>query len=437
MIHPTRYLVIVALVFCHSASFSRAAAQVVQKKKSLTGTISGRVTIHGKGRAGIMLSLSDAASLQGQLAKATTNDNGDYRLIGIAPGHWVVTPIAPAFVVVDYSFESIGKTVVVAAGESVDGIDFALARGGVITGKVTDADGRPLIEERLTLIPADRGPGLLPKNPYDPRTLLTDDRGVYRIFGLAAGRYKIAVGQPQKSGMVATARRAYQQTFHPDTTEPAKATIVEVAEGGEAAHIDITVGRALQSFSASGQIVDGETGEPVPGRRWGLARMTDNRDTNFYPAAYPSNNKGEFKIEGLLPGRYAVFVQPDQDVPAYSESVQFEVLDRDIDGLVIKTLPGATLSGRVVIEGIQDKAFFARLSQMRLNIYVYSPATAFPNWHSAAINPDGSFHIGGLQPGTASINTVSSRDPSLVKNFSNPSYRAIRNRTAPRDRDES
>ena len=45
--------------------------------------------------------------------------------------------------------------IVVAAGESVDGIDFALVGGGVITGRVTDSDGRPLIEERLNLIPAD------------------------------------------------------------------------------------------------------------------------------------------------------------------------------------------------------------------------------------------------------------------------------------------
>lgn len=159
------------------------------------------------------------------------------------------------------------------------------------------------------------------------------------------------MGQPEKSGVVTTTRRAYQQTFYPDTTNPAKATVVEVTEGGEASQIDNTVGRALQSFSASGQIVDGETGKPVTGRRWALARLTDNRDTNFYPTNYPSNNQGEFKIEGLLPGRYAVFVQPDQDVPAYSEPVQFEVLDKDLDGLIIKTLPGATLSGRVVIEG--------------------------------------------------------------------------------------
>jgi hypothetical protein len=234
---------------------------------------------------------------------------------------------------------------------------------------------------------------------------------------VAAGHYKVAVGQEQKSGLISTTRRAYLQTFYPDTTNPAKATLVEVTEDGEVSKIDVTVRRALRSFRAKGQIVNGETGEPVPGRRWGLAKLTDNRDRVFLPANSPSNKKGEFTVEGVLPGRYAVFVEPDQDAPAFSEPVQFEVQDKDIDGIVIKTQPGATLTGKVVIEGIQDKAFFARLSQMRLNVYVYSSEIALPNWHSAAINPDGSFIVRGLQPGTANINTVSSADSSLVKNL--------------------
>ena len=60
---------------------------------------------------------------------------------------------------------------------------------------------------------------------------------------------------------------------------------------------------------------------------------------------------GEFTIEGLLPGRYAVFVQPVADGDAFSEPVPFEIVDKNIEGLVIKTATGASLTGRVVIEG--------------------------------------------------------------------------------------
>jgi hypothetical protein len=422
-----------ALVISNVGFLSIAEAQLTQTKKSLPGTITGKVTLQGKGAPGIVVGLrsGDPGFRPGLLMKATTDQEGNYRLTGISAGSWLVMPFAPRFVVANYSFGATGKMIVLAPGESIGGMDFALLGGGVITGKVTDANGLPLIEERINLIPADSPqpivgkhpsgsdswPGVTIADPKEPRFSLTDDRGVYRIFGVAAGHYKVTVGQEQKSGFLTTTRRAYLQTFYPDTTNPAKATLVEVTEGSEVSNIDIIVRRALKSFSAKGQIVTSDTGEPVSGRRWGFAKLTDNQDRSFVPATSPSNKKGEFNIEGLLPGRYAVFVEPDQNAPAYSEPVQFEVQDKDIDGLVIKTQAGATLSGKVMIEGIQDKAFFAKLSQMQLNVYVYSTATALPNWHSAAINPDGSFIVRGLQPGTASINTVSSTDSSLVKNL--------------------
>jgi hypothetical protein len=422
MLHPVRFFML-GLVIGSLGFYSKAAAQLAPLEKNPAGTISGKVTIHGKGTAGIVIGLraADPGSRPGLLVKVTSDEEGNYRFSGVASGRWLVIPFAPASVVASSSlnsFGSKGKMIVVAAGESVDGIDFTLVGGGVITGKVTDSDGRPLIEERLYLIPVDSTtPGVTAPLPDATRPPQTDDRGVYRAFGLAPGRYKVSVGQPEKSGVVMPTRRAYQQTFYPDTINPAKATVVEVTEGGEASQIDIVVGRSLKTFSATGQMVDAETGKPVVGKRWSLARLTENWNPNFYPTNSRSNNNGEFKMEGLLPGRYAVFVQSDQDAPAYSEPVQFEISDKDIAGLVIKTLPGATLSGKVVIEGIQDKAFFAKLTQMRLNVYVYAAASGFPSWHSAAINSDGSFQIRGLQPGTASINTVSSADASLVKNL--------------------
>lgn len=432
MFQLVRYLTALALVISSGGFFSSAEGQVDQAKRSV-GSIAGKVTVKGKGRAGIIVGLRpvDSGFPPRQLLKAISDEAGNYRFEGVGPGRWLVMPYAPTSVVVHYPFASTGKMIVVAARESVDGIDFDLLGGGVITGRVTDSDGRPLIEERINLFPADSTllaqgrhpsgadswPGVTIADPREPRSAQTDDRGVYRIFGLVAGRYKVAVGQPEKSGSVIATRRTFLQTFYPDTTNPGKATVIEVTEGGEVSNIDITVGRALRSFSAKGQIVENETGKPVPGRRWGLARLTDTRDTIFNPAASASNSTGEFKIEGLLPGRYAVFVQPDQNRPAYSEPVQFEILDKDIDGMIIKTQPGGSLSGKVMFEGMHDKTFFAKLSQMSLNVYVYSQATALPNWHSAAINSDGSFQIRGLQPGTASINTVSSADSTLVKNL--------------------
>lgn len=419
MLHTTFYLTF-ALVACTGGFSSRAEAQTAQGESAPAGTISGKVTFHGKALPGIIIALrrADGDSQFSPSARATSAPDGSYSLRGVRRGRWLVIPYAPAFVAATQDFRSTGgKMIVVAAGESVADVDFDLLGGGVITGRVTDSDGRSVIEERLSLIATDSTiPGGAARNIEERRVIMTDDRGVYRIFGVAAGRYKVAVGQPPNSARVATVRPAYQQTFYPGTTSLEKATVVEVTEGGEASQIDIVVGRALQSFRASGHIIDGETDKRVPDRRGGISRLSDNNNPNMYSTTYISNKKGEFQIEGLLPGRYAIFIQPDQNLPGYSELVQFEVMDKDVEGLVLKTQPGATLSGKVVVEGVQDKTFLAKLSQMRLNVYAYS-AAGLPNWHSAIINPDGSFQLRGLPPGTASFNTVSSADPSLVKNL--------------------
>jgi hypothetical protein len=157
MFHPARYLIVLVFVTCGLGPCSRAKAQEGQTRKSSSATVIGKVTIQGKGAPGIVVGLRYNApgSQRALTLRATTDEYGDYRIVGIIPGSCVVAPLAPGFVVTDYSYNTPGKTILTVEGETVEDIDFALLPGGVVTGKVTDADGRPLIEERVTLLPFD------------------------------------------------------------------------------------------------------------------------------------------------------------------------------------------------------------------------------------------------------------------------------------------
>src|SRR6185503_7050296 len=99
-----------------------------------------------------------------------------------------------------------------------------LVPGGVITGRVVDSEGQPLIEQHVAVVPADERAQRRP----NASGVATDDRGVYRIFGLPAGRYKVSVGDPNFYSGVRP--RVVTQTFYPDVTDAAKAGIVEVKE---------------------------------------------------------------------------------------------------------------------------------------------------------------------------------------------------------------
>lgn len=160
--------------------------------------------------------------------RATTDASGNYHITDVPLGSYQLSPIAPGYV------SGNQKVVIVGEGEAVADFDFALVRGGVVTGRVTDADGRPVIEERVYLLAADTAPqpGMM-SEPSAGTT--TDDRGIYRMFGIKDGRYRVAVGKSDRSffDSVTIGRKLYQQTFHPDVSDPTKATVVVVGERGK------------------------------------------------------------------------------------------------------------------------------------------------------------------------------------------------------------
>src|SRR6185295_6017517 len=107
----------------------------------------------------------------------------------------------------------------VAEGEAVTKIDFALLRGGVITGRITDSEGHPLISERVSVVLKDSTPdsGGRATMFEGPRNR-TDDRGIYRIYGLGPGSYKVSVGQAASGGAVTVMGMGdsqYVKTFYP------------------------------------------------------------------------------------------------------------------------------------------------------------------------------------------------------------------------------
>jgi hypothetical protein len=111
-----------------------------------------------------------------------------------------------------------------------------------------------------------------------------------------------------------------------------------------------------------------------------------------------SNKDGEFKVENLAPGKYAVYSQPPADSDWHSDAVKFEVTDQDVDGLVIKTSRGASVSGVVILEGSNDAKVRANLLTTRI-IGLVADGYLGRSDPSATINPNGSFRITGLAAG--------------------------------------
>src|SRR6185295_5084142 len=179
----TLYRVALAsMIIISPISISSSRAQ--DSKKDPAGSITGRVTVGGKPapRVTVLLTPGDRVVQQTPATRVTTDEDGRFKLTALPAGSYTVLPHTPALVVpAETNFGQPGKSVTLGDGEEVDDVDFSLVKGGVITGRVTDADGRQLVEQRVTVTRIDERGQRVPTAAFNPFMYSTDDRGVYRI----------------------------------------------------------------------------------------------------------------------------------------------------------------------------------------------------------------------------------------------------------------
>jgi protocatechuate 3,4-dioxygenase beta subunit len=415
-----------------AAALLLALAPAAFAQKEAPATVSGRVTDgeHAAPGVTVMLIYSDPPQRFRPAARAKTDADGRFLLTGVAPGRYQLLPVAPAYVVEGISMSyPPGRPLNLNAGEEVKDIDFKMEPGGVITGRVTDADGNPVVAEPVAVVPVEQPTGP-PRFNFDQRDQMTDDRGVYRLFGLPPGSYRVSVGRADDSGAVSFGRRKlFRRTFYPDATEQEQARVVEVKSGVEAADVDITVGRALKTYRVSGRFVTADTNQPVAGVTVGFGTAdAQGRRTGGYGGGTTTNARGEFVTEGLAPGHYSVYAatsfQQQGPTDFYSDPVLFEVADGDVSGLTVRLKRGATVSGVVTIEGAADRAAAAQmLSAVRVYAFVepskQRPAVMGGPTRPVNVNPDGTFSVTGLSPGRVRVgvmnDTVKGLSPTRIE----------------------
>ncbi|HKO44011.1 MAG TPA: carboxypeptidase-like regulatory domain-containing protein [Pyrinomonadaceae bacterium] len=404
---PRKRIFCLGAFVCSVVLFSASNYLSQTPAKSNSASISGRVTVAEKGVADVTVVAISATAFDGRtIGRAKTDQEGNYRIDGLPAGSFRLSPVT-----LPYALEGShgvpemrGQTINVVDGEAVDRVDFKLVRGGVITGRITDVDGNPVIGEQVGVHGSNvRSESWSFENPRNR----TDDRGIYRIFGLAAGEYRVSVGQDNPSAIGSAIGRSggfYIKTYFPGTTKQSEAKVLELKEGAELSNVDFVVGRLSDGFAISGRVVD-NTGKPQPTVSVGYSRVVEGKQDfgglNFMSL---TDADGKFRAEGIQPGKYRVFTLggPTQPRTLYSEVSQFEVVDADVTGIVITLRPGATISGVAVIENNPDPGLIAGLQTIQLYA-ASSQNDRAPSVAITQINADGTFTLSGLSPGKVRI----------------------------------
>ena len=205
------------------------------------GTITGRImNDEGTGMPNVTVHIiratsgRRAASPRGN-TEVVTDKDGNFRGAGLSPGLYTIdVPRVKEYVMRPLTAAESGERRYYRIGDS---ITITLMKGGVITGRVTNPDGQPIVgvEISATMVRDAEGYSVRDALEGDPR--MTDDRGIYRIFGLRPGSYIVGTSGSMSDAYFSPYAGS-AMTYHPSATHDT-ATEVAVASGAEATGIDI------------------------------------------------------------------------------------------------------------------------------------------------------------------------------------------------------
>ena len=337
-----------------------------------------------------------------------------------------VSAVKDAYIAMSYGATRPGRTgarVAVAAGETAR-VAIRLPRGAVITGSVTDVDGLPAQGVRVAALARRFSRFGIGDVQYatagTPAGAVTDDCGTYRIYGVPAGDYVVAVQagpvfglppgttgtvvQVMSGGKLGTRKMLLSDVFHPGVTDVARATRVTVRAGEERAGVDIQLEYVpLATITGTVNVPAG----------FGPARVTLSRmDELTRPPGGPvtsADNLGRFQFPLLAPGQYRITARATGlAAPAEGRgggTPGVEVQDATADVMVngddvdvtLATQSALAISGRLVFES--DRASPPALpSQLRVN--VPAMASGGTAWGMPPIVFDGTrFRMEGIVPG--------------------------------------
>jgi hypothetical protein len=375
-----------------------------------SASISGRVTLDGKPVANRMVWIEISSFFFADYMKVTTDAEGRFTFRRLFGGTFNLFVGFEGFHQNRETVLGGAHSVRIADGETVKDIELRLRPGGIITGRITDKEDRPVVTQRLKLFRLTKNAGMNLEKwddfsegyfDFKSKEIWTDREGVYRISGLPPGRYIVGIGNfllPGEGGYVNIRWNEPPPTFYPDVSDPRQATVIELGLGEVAANRDIRTGEPVKHFTIAGKLVDDVTGALVSDLQVLVGYKMKRGASGEVPADPNFHAKGEFRILGIRPGDYLVRVlNPRTDSEYFVEPFPITVRDGDLN-LTIRLKRGATLTGQLQILGKPDSFLF---SQCSIVLFPRSPSEG--EFRNGILNADGTFQFVGVPPGNYEI----------------------------------
>jgi len=220
------------------------------------GSVSGRISQYQSRRsddewrpnspaANIAVSLTDKA---GRI-ETTTNENGDFRFGDLVPGEYEISFSAPEGFTPAPSNQ---KVRIPEKGCVVK--DFLISRETSMSGRITDADGKPVTKICAELVPTEQ---INERYKRDSKVVMVDEDGRFELRLVPPGSYYLGV-RFQSSVL----KHGYPRTFYPGTQIVDSAVAITIREGQTLKDLDFQLPKTFAERKVEG-IITFPDGKPV------------------------------------------------------------------------------------------------------------------------------------------------------------------------------
>ena len=313
-----------------------------------TGAITGRVLGEDGSTVDGAIVFCTPFGSDSQSKTTTADEEGQFSFAELTPAAYRISARSPGYVLattvgVDGQIARIG-----------DSLSLSLVKGGVITGRVTNASGAPVIAVQVMAQRVRDAEGRLLRTDPFSRPRLTDDRGIYRLFGLTAGAYHV-VANPMSGPGFASLYSLETSTYFPASNRDG-ATEVRVQAGEEVSGIDIAYGGG-RGHTISGTVEGASSGLIDYGMAIDLQPAGGGRSVG---SSYAQSRAGvmTFVVHGVADGDYMLLgtrYSNPQDEGLTTAPRRVVVRGSDVSGIKLIAVPLASIAGKVTIEAAREQ----------------------------------------------------------------------------------
>ena len=309
-----------------------------------TSIITGTVVSAATGVAARRARVSVAGEAIRGGRSATTDDQGRYAFTGLPAGRYTLTASKSGYLVVTYGQRvpgsgRSGTPIQLGDGQKLT-VQLQLPKGGVLSGIVIDEEGEPAPITNVLVLRESLTNGTRTLQSAGAET--TDDRGMYRVFGLQPGTYFVVAtprndggnfasvvqmigsdaGAATSSGTISiagsarsivqsiqssqasdaeTGRTGYAPVYYPGTTDAGNATAIPLGVGEERLGLDMQL--QLAAMARIEGVVTSASGQA---RGVQLQLSNVNGTAGFGGMGTGADQSGRFSFASVPPGQYVL-----------------------------------------------------------------------------------------------------------------------------------